>query len=89
MNLITNGDKIEIVLTHTYPVDGYTSKFTYQSHSEFHAKLMAHNLREGIELEMRIIRQQAYNEGWKNSKAKTRKKQVFSSSTTKKDYVGH
>lgn len=56
-----------------YPIDGLIFELRWAAGSEWSARLLAHSLRSRISDLLSRIRREAYEDGWRDAKAKRRK----------------
>ncbi len=61
-----------------WPVGDWVWTWSIDVGQEAYALLLVNNMRERMGYELSRIREDAYNEGWKNAKAKTTKRTWFS-----------
>lgn len=61
-----------------YPISEWEFTTTGNMQYEAYALLVAHNIREYIDKRIRSIREDEYNKGWKDAKAKKAKRTWFS-----------
>mgnify|MGYP001569010560 CR=1 FL=1 len=73
------GSKVVIVVEFYNGMAGdYTWKFTNDCGNERYAGLAASALQSQLQDKMRTIRQEAYEDGYKDAKAKRKRKNLFS-----------
>lgn len=52
--------------------------FTWKTHDEAYAQMLAYHVNKSLKEKMQEIRQQSYEQGWKDAKAKRKKETWFS-----------
>lgn len=79
---ITKDDKKVKLSIETGMYNSHSAVWLYwDCQNELFADLLAKQLRDKLRARMESIRQQAYNEGWKDKSSKRKKKDYFSGST--------
>lgn len=61
-----------------YPIGNIWYSPSFTTSDEAYAKLLTHNMRENMHASIADIRRAAYESGWKDAKAKNKKKEWFS-----------
>lgn len=61
-----------------YPVETWTTSFTFDAPSEFYRKLLLNNIRSKMDKLIHDIKEDAYNKGYKDGRAKKVKRTWFS-----------
>lgn len=67
-----------VSISGSYPVSTYTWNAPIQCSSKAYALLLQENFNTAMQNKLENIRKEAYNQGWKNAKAKTFKNKWFS-----------
>lgn len=78
LKIHTSDEKVVTTISGQYPVSDWGYTFTFNAGSKDYAAMLSHNLRDHLEKSLRTIREHAYNDGWKDAKAKRGKKTWFS-----------
>lgn len=74
-----DGCKVTISVMPAYPIHGWTFHFSYTAEQEWGAVMLTENLRDKQGTELRRIREEAYQRGWKDAKAHRTKEKWFQS----------
>ena len=67
-------ETVTIEIDGRYPVKKWMYQFNHSRQTESDAALLVGNLREHLKSRIRAIKEAAYSRGWKDAKAKRRKK---------------
>ena len=76
--LVTRDDlDVMLVVTADYPISQFTFSFRFTCYHEWEAKLLQDHVAETLGSQLQAIRRAAYKEGYKDGRAKRKKKTVF------------
>lgn len=81
-----DGTKVKVVIDSRMPLDASCFAFTFDAGSEFAACLLAEKLQFNMESQIKQIRQDAYENGWKD-KLRHRSKQTWFSADINSKYM--
>lgn len=65
---------VQILVEHGINHDGTHFELTINQNHEYQAELPKRQFQKHLEDKLKAVKQEAYNEGWKDAKAKRRKK---------------
>lgn len=78
LKIIQSGDKITLRIEYHSGVQNWHTDFCLTTNSELVAELQGTAMRKALRDALSTIREEAYNRGWKDAKAKTAKMPWFS-----------
>lgn len=77
IEISNKGSNVTVNVKGRYPVMDWTWNFSIDVTHEAYAKMLGENLRESMSFRLCAIREEAYRQGWKDAKAKTKKQGWF------------
>ena len=74
IRITVDEDAIVVTLVAAHPIRGAEYMLRWDVRTSWAAKLLTHNLREHMGAMLKAIRVDAYNQGWRDAKARARKR---------------
>jgi len=75
IDVSTSGSKVSVIIE--TGVDGFNLPLTWETNQQLYAILLRDSIEKHMNERLEKIRRAAYNSGWKDAKAKTKKQNWF------------
>lgn len=77
LNICRNGTAVEVTVDSGLAIERSRFQFKWETNSDWAAELLANKLRKRVGDAVQAARKEAYEEGWRDAKAKKSGKQTF------------